>query len=61
MLKGEFESTLGIQGTQSGNWNSDSQKKLFNLPSRGKKKKGDEVEHEDDEDDVARTSVSKTE
>ncbi len=39
------------------NWHGDSQKKVQLTLSRGKKKKGDEVEDEVD-DDVMRTSVS---
>ncbi len=50
------KTTLEIQGTQSEIWHSDSQEKAQLTLSWGKKKKGDEVE--DENDDVVRTSVS---
>ncbi len=56
MLKESWKTTLEIQGTQSENWPGDRKKKVQLTLSQGKKKKGDEVEDEDD--DVVRTSVS---
>jgi hypothetical protein len=56
MLKGEWEKTLGSQGTYSENWHSESLKKVQLTLSQGKKKKKDEIAS--DEDDAVRTSVS---
>ncbi len=46
-----WKTALEIQGTQSENWHSDRQKKVQLTLSQGKKK-GDEVEDEDDDDVV---------
>ncbi len=52
-----WKTTLGSRGTKPENWHSDSLKKVKLTFSQGKKKKGNEITVDED-DDALRTSVS---
>jgi hypothetical protein len=56
-MLGQLCTTQGSQGTKSENWHSDSLKKIQLTLFQCKKKKGDEVA-DDDEDEVVRSKVS---
>jgi hypothetical protein len=52
-----WKTTLESQGTYLENWNNDSLKKVQITLSQGKKKKGDDVADDEDDNEV-RTNMS---